>query len=154
MDHIERLHGRFERCRRCNTKIKWVWVMEKQTEPKQLWRIGNECGPQLEDMSQELWDTVAKPFERSIDHVYKLDRLAMYECDYPGYRPADYELGWAAEQVARLAAGITPNERRVMGSHVSQHEKAYLAAIRNAYAAQRKAEVAKAANSLPTSAHH
>lgn len=155
LDRIERLDDRYERCQRCAKRIKWIWVMEKQTEPKETWRIGCECGPQLEDMSQQLWDTVAKPFKNSVNHVRKLDRLAECERDYPQLRPAGYELGWAERQVARIAAGaLTTRERRAMGMQVSRNEKTYVASVRNHFAAQRKAGAAMPAGSLPTNTHH
>src|SRR5438105_863367 len=55
-DHIVRrvtksLEGRDEKCQRCSTRIKNVWVMEKQTEPKETQRIGSCCGPKLEELS-------------------------------------------------------------------------------------------------------
>ncbi len=148
LDRIERLDRRSEKCQRCSTQIKWVWVMEKQTEPKEHWRIGCECGPQLEDMVQELWNTVAKPFKNSLNHVRKLDRLIRCETEFPQLRPEHYELGWAERQIAKIAAGgLTPRDRRVMGMQVSQNGKAYEASVRNFFAAQRKA-AARAANEL------
>jgi hypothetical protein len=147
---IEHLDEGYEHCQRCETKIKWIWVMEKQTEPKERWRIGCECGPQLEDMCQELWDTVAKPFKNCIPHVRKLDRLLLCERDYPELCPSGYQLGWAEQQVARYAAGgLTARDRKLLGMQVSRNEKRYVAAVRNLFAAQRKA-----ADSLHTTPHH
>lgn len=150
LDRIERLDEGYEHCKRCDTKIKWIWVMEKQTEPKELWRIGCECGPQLEDMSQHLWDTVAKPFKTSIPHMRKLDRLLLCERDYPQLRPDSYQLGWAGHQVARYATGgLTTRDRKVLGMQVSRNEKTYVAAVRHFFAAQRKAAT-RSADSVPT----
>jgi hypothetical protein len=126
LTQVDVLDGRVERCQRCDERIRYVWVMEKQTEPKETWRIGSDCGPALEQVSQELWDQETKPFETSRRHFVALERLAGYERDYPGLRPPRYVLGWAAEQMRLLGDGIiTPHQRRVMGSRISQATRNY-----------------------------
>lgn len=153
LDRIDVLTGRHERCQRCSTKIKYVWVMEKQTDPKDTWRIGSECGPTLEAVSQELWDSTTKPFKLSLRHLTTLERLAKWEHHLADMAPAGYQLGWAAAQRTALAAGLLPHQRRVMGSHVSQALTAWKISIRKHVAARQKAE-AKSAEPLPTNAHH
>jgi hypothetical protein len=134
LTHVEVLDGRVERCQRCNERIRYVWVMEKQTEPKETWRIGSDCGPALEQVSEELWRQETKPFEISRRHVVALERLAGYERDYPELRPPRYELGWAASQLRALGDGvITPHQRRVMGSQISQATGNYKANLRRQF---------------------
>lgn len=145
---IEVLDGRHEQCQRCDTWIKWVWIMEKQTEPKETRRIGSECGPNLEDMSEELWQRTARPFKTCVRHVSTLEKLARWERELPMCCPAGYQLGWARQQQRVLAAGgLDDRQRRVIGRNVSQADQAWRAAI-NKYRALW--EVAKRANSLPT----
>lgn len=50
------------RCERCDTAIREVWVCEVEPQEavgvlqgKALWRIGNDCGPQLLAISTALW---------------------------------------------------------------------------------------------------
>ena len=152
LDHIDVLDGRNERCQRCSTKIKYVWVMEKHTEPKETWRIGSECGPTLEAVSQELWDSTIKPFKLSLRHLTTLERLLKWERHLPDLAPAGYRLGWAVAQQAVLAGGLTPHQRRVMGSHVSHALTAWKISIRTAVEARQRA--AKSADSVPTNVHH
>jgi hypothetical protein len=134
LTRIDVLDRRSENCQRCGTSIRYVWVMEKQTEPKEVWRIGSECGPTLEQVSQLLWETTTKPFKGSVRHMATLERLAEWERDYPDCRPPHYELGWAESQRATIAAGgLTPHQRRVLGSHISRAEKSYKAALYRRY---------------------
>jgi hypothetical protein len=120
LDRIDVLEGRLERCRRCKTKIKNVWVMEKQTEPRETWRIGSECGPKLEALSQTMWDSVAAPFELSLRHLTTLERIVRWERDFPSRAPREFPLGWAAAQQRQMTSILTPHQRRVMGSRAGR----------------------------------
>lgn len=53
-----------ERCRRCSKRIKNVWVMVQKADGD-AWRIGCDCGPQLEQMSVALWGAVAAPTNKA-----------------------------------------------------------------------------------------
>lgn len=133
LTHIDVLDSRNEGCQRCKTRIRYVWVMEKQTEPKETWRIGSECGPNLEQMSQQLWDTSSAPFKTSVRHLATLERLVKWERNFPECRP--YDLGWAEQQLAKIAAGgLTKHQQRVLGHHISQAEKKFRTALLKASA--------------------
>lgn len=127
---IEVLDGRREQCARCGTRIKNVWVMEKQTEPKERWRIGSECGPNLEAMSEDLWQRTTRPLKTSLDHVVTLDKLARWELDPRVPCPAGYMWGWARELQQQLAGNLSAGQRRAIGSAVSQANKAWVASRR------------------------
>lgn len=104
--------------------------MEKQIEPKEVWRIGSECGPKLELVSLEMWEKTAKPLNTSIDHLRTLERLAQWERKFSAFHPPHYQLGWADQQRAIIAAGeLTPHERRVLGSHISSNARGYKVAL-------------------------
>lgn len=127
---IDVLDRRDEQCQRCGTWIRYVWVMQKETIPKEVWRIGSECGPDLEEMVEDLWNQTTRPFKTSVRHVSTLEKLARWERDYAAYCPRDYQLGWAEQQRRRIAAGgLTDHERRVIGSHVSQANTAWQRSI-------------------------
>lgn len=126
-----------EHCQRCREPLRYVWVMEKQTEPKETCRIGSKCGPTLEMVSKELWDTTTAPFHRSLDHLLTLEKLSVCERDYADCRPKDYELGWAEQQRTRIAAGgLTRHEQRVLGHHISQAEKKWKRSLFQRYGHQ------------------
>jgi hypothetical protein len=68
LSHVDDLGARVGSCQRCSTKIRYVWVMllEQNGLPAEEWRIGSECGPRLEGMSQSLWDSGAELVERRL----------------------------------------------------------------------------------------
>jgi hypothetical protein len=152
-DHIHILDGLDERCQRCSTPIKNVWVMEMQTEPKVTQRIGSCCGPKLEELSAELWKTTTAPFALSLRHMQTLARILECEAQFPQLAPREYPVGWAAEQQRLLAKVLTKHERRVMGSRVSRARAAWQRAGRR-YDAALKEQERNTLNSLPTNAHH
>lgn len=128
---IEVLDKRREQCARCGTTIRKVWVMEKQTEPKETWRIGSECGPNLEAMSEDLWQRTARPFKTSVAHIVTLEKLSRWELDPRSRWPEGYKRGWARELQQQISAGVlSARQRRVIGSAVSQAEKAWIATRR------------------------
>jgi hypothetical protein len=129
LDRIDVLPTRAERCQRCSTRIRYVWVMVMQAAPRQTWRIGSECGPNLEDMSKEIWAAVAKPYAASVRYVPKLEKLARLEREHPNLRPADYELGWAERLTVRLASKLDPHHRRVLNSNINRAYNLYREAI-------------------------
>jgi len=132
LDRIDVLDGRNERCQRCDTKIKNVWVMEKQSQPVEVWRIGSECGPQLEELSRELWDDKAAPFTRSLRHLVTLERIVKWEREYPKITPSGYRRGWAIEQQRAMEQVLSRQQRMVMGSQVSRALEAWKAALARA----------------------
>ena len=146
LQQIDVLDGRVEQCQRCSTWIKNVWVMEKQTEPKETRRIGSECGPKLEAMSEELWEIGAQPFKRSLRHLSTLERLVDLEQRLPHMAPESYVLGWAAEQRLALARGLTPHQRLVMGSQVNRAWEAWSASIRRRAAPPQASRVRRRAS--------
>ena len=129
LDRIEVLDGRNEHCQRCDTKIKNVWVMEKQLEPVEVWRIGSECGPKLEELSRELWEANAAPFRRSLRHLVTLERIVQWEREHPQITPSSYRRGWAAEQQRATERVLTRQQRMVMGSQVSRALEAWKRAL-------------------------
>jgi hypothetical protein len=121
LHHIDYSFTR-ERCEISKTPILWIYVMEKQTEPRITHRIGSECGPRLESVSEELWGSVLRPYRTSRQHVLALQKLLSFEASCQG-TPKGYEPGWALQQLERLSAGINQSERQRMGrelSHASQ----------------------------------
>ncbi len=132
LTHIDVLRRRGdEQCQRCGENLRYVWVMEKQTEPKEVWRIGSTCGPTLELVSEEMWNKLIKPFTTSIDLLLDLEHLAKWELEYPALLPRSYELGWAEKQRAIIAAGdLTAHQRMVLGHHIRAKEKAYRLSLR------------------------
>lgn len=138
LDHIHVLPGRHDRCMRCTTKIKNVWVMEKLTDPTDTWRIGSCCGPKLQDMSEEVWDLLSKPFRLSLAHLTTLERLIRWEHEKSEMAPPGYQFGWAAEQQHKLAQVIRAHERRVMGSQVSRALNAWKDSMRHHHLAARR----------------
>lgn len=120
----------WEHCTISDTRILWVYVMEKLTEPGEMRRVGSECGPKLEGLSDAIWTEGTADLDLSRDHVRKLRRLQQLESTVPDFSGKlhlhwDYCPGWAAGQLARLETGITPRERRVMGRDISRAEKAF-----------------------------
>ncbi|APR78531.1 Hypothetical protein A7982_03878 [Minicystis rosea] len=112
--------------------------MEKQIEPKETWRIGSTCGPTLEMVSEELWDTVTAPFHTSLRHLLTLERLSAWERNYPDCRPATYELGWAEQQRTKIVAGgLTRHQQKVLGHHINQANEKYKNALFKRYGHQR-----------------
>src|SRR5215510_1687135 len=102
---VDELEGRHEKCEVCGTRIKHVWVMEKQTAPRDVKRIGSECGPRLELMSATVWNEKTKQMRGSIRQLAALAKLDSCERAHPELRPKRYPLGWAAEQRCRVGAG-------------------------------------------------
>ena len=134
LNRIEVLDHRSENCRRCSTSIRYVWVMALQTDPGDEWRIGSDCGPRLEHMSQELWDKVAEPFQKSLNIMTKLEKLAKWEREFPDCLPPNYVLGWAERERQAIAAEqLTKHQRMVRGHHVSQAEKNFKIKIKRMY---------------------
>lgn len=122
--------AQWEHCTISDTRILWVYVMEKLTEPRALRRVGSECGPKLEGLSDALWEEGTAGVDVSRAHVLKLRRLQQLEATVPGFAGKlclhwDYRPGWAAAQLARLEAGITPHERLVMGRDISRAGTAF-----------------------------
>ena len=120
----------WEHCAISNTKILWVYVMEKLTEPREMWRVGSECGPNLEGISDAIWAQGTAGLERSRDHVLKLRHLQQLEATVPNFSGKlhlhwDYHPGWAAGQLTRLETGISPRERAMMGRDISRAKKAF-----------------------------
>jgi hypothetical protein len=129
LTHIDHLDSRSEQCQICDTPIRNVWVMEKQTEPKEVWRIGSDCGPKLEQMSEELWSLCIRPFERCLEHLRTLQRIEDCERDYPHLRPAGISPGWVDSRRTKIARGPTKREQLVIGSEISRAEQRYRRSI-------------------------
>lgn len=123
LNRIEVLDARSDQCQRCQTKIKNVWIMERHGHRPQCQRIGSECGPQLEELSAELWGPATAPFKLSLRHLVSLRKIQTIELQSPSFLPSDYQRGWAAQQLELLARGLTPIERRRMGRAVSMMVK-------------------------------
>jgi hypothetical protein len=66
--------ARDEKCERCGRWIRYVWKMELQLPaPKRHWRIGSECGPLLEHLSDELWSGATTQLVRRQNLVMRFD---------------------------------------------------------------------------------
>lgn len=136
LNRIEVLDALSDRCQRCETKIKNVWIMERHGHSPDCQRIGSDCGPQLEDLSAELWFPAIAPFKRSLTHLVALRKIQLIEQQSSTLLPSDYERGWAARQLAMLEGVLTPIERWRMGREVRALEAEIKKAERRAQRAR------------------
>ena len=91
-----RVHPR-ESCQRCGTKIVEVWCCEVDPIPERLaalggqrsWRVGNECGPQLVEVTAEVWKRATQKPSARMRLLVRLDRLiaaaAARSYELPGF---------------------------------------------------------------------
>lgn len=83
---IEKLDD-WNRCERCSTRLKEHWVMALQSgepfEGRVEWRIGNQCGPQLKDISEEQWKRFRGANRRFLLLLLDVMTVIEFEKDHP-----------------------------------------------------------------------
>jgi hypothetical protein len=112
-------------CERCGqTNLRWVWVMELQRPPGTVVRIGSDCGPNLEEVSREMWEAAAGPFEHRVKLLGRLGRCETLLAQDPEGHLAAADAGDSPERMLRdlVEAGTPPNRIRAIGSILSRLE--------------------------------
>lgn len=74
---------RRERCQRCGTSIIEVWCCSVDASFERLhdldgqrdWRVGNDCGPNLIEVTDEIWNRATKDAESRLRLLQLLDEL-------------------------------------------------------------------------------
>lgn len=126
LNDIERV-DELEHCHRCNASIREVWVCEIESSHERsaelgdqtIWRIGNECGPALMQVSDEVWKHQTSPVRSRIRYAKRLEVLLKKASD------ARYELPAFVEErrVALLNGTLDERLLRHLGLVMTHHER-------------------------------